>query len=100
MLSNILLSRLSPYINEIIGDHQCGFRRNTSATNQIFCIRQLLENKREYNESTSAIHRVQESLLFSEEKSIVKYFYRVLGTHELRLIKMRLNETYSNVMSV
>jgi hypothetical protein len=28
MLSNILLSRLSPYIDEIIGDHQCGSRRN------------------------------------------------------------------------
>jgi 3'-phosphoadenosine 5'-phosphosulfate sulfotransferase len=25
ILSNILLSRLSPYIDEIIGDHQCGF---------------------------------------------------------------------------
>jgi hypothetical protein len=36
MLSNILLSRLSPYIGEIIGDHQCGFRRNSSNTNQIF----------------------------------------------------------------
>jgi hypothetical protein len=28
MLSNILLSRLSPYIDEIIGDHQCGLPRN------------------------------------------------------------------------
>jgi hypothetical protein len=25
ILSNILLSWLSPYIDEIIGDHQCGF---------------------------------------------------------------------------
>jgi hypothetical protein len=25
MLSNILLSMLSPYVDEIIGDHQCGF---------------------------------------------------------------------------
>jgi hypothetical protein len=25
IISNILLSRLSPYIDEIIGDHQCGF---------------------------------------------------------------------------
>jgi hypothetical protein len=25
ILSNILLSRLGPYIDEIIGDHQCGF---------------------------------------------------------------------------
>jgi hypothetical protein len=28
ILSNILLSRLTPYVDEIIGDHQCGFRRN------------------------------------------------------------------------
>jgi hypothetical protein len=43
ILSNVLLSRLSPFIDEIIGDHQCGFRRNRSATDQIFCIRQILE---------------------------------------------------------
>jgi hypothetical protein len=42
ILSNILLSRLSPYIDEIIGGHQCGFRRNRSTTDQIFCIRQIL----------------------------------------------------------
>jgi hypothetical protein len=35
MLSNILLARLTPYVNEVIGDHQCGFRRNRSTTNQI-----------------------------------------------------------------
>ena len=28
VLSDILLSRLTPYAGEIIGDHQCGFRRN------------------------------------------------------------------------
>jgi len=28
ILSNILLSRLNPYAQEIIGDHQCGFRCN------------------------------------------------------------------------
>ena len=27
ILSNILLSSLTPYAEEIIGDHQCGFRR-------------------------------------------------------------------------
>jgi hypothetical protein len=51
ILSNILLSRLSPYIDEIIGDHQCGFRRNRSTTDQIFCIRQILEKICEYNDS-------------------------------------------------
>jgi hypothetical protein len=39
-----------PYIDEIVGDHQCGFRRNRSTTDQIFCIRQVLERKWEYNE--------------------------------------------------
>jgi hypothetical protein len=28
IVSNILLSRLSPYVDEIIGDHKCGFRCN------------------------------------------------------------------------
>jgi hypothetical protein len=36
ILSNILLARLTPYVNEIIGDHQCGFRLNRSTTDQIF----------------------------------------------------------------
>jgi hypothetical protein len=45
ILSNILLSRLIPYPDEIIGDYQCGFRRNRSTTNQIFYIRQILEKK-------------------------------------------------------
>jgi hypothetical protein len=49
ILSNILLSRLTPYVDEIIGDHQCGFRRNRSTTNKIFCIRQILEKKWVYN---------------------------------------------------
>jgi hypothetical protein len=43
ILSNILVSRLIPYADEIIGDHQCGFRRNRSTTDQIFYIRQILE---------------------------------------------------------
>jgi hypothetical protein len=37
-------------IDEIIGDHQCGFQRNRSTTDQIFCI-QILEKKWEYNET-------------------------------------------------
>ena len=39
ILSNILLSRLIAYAEEIIGDQQCGFQRNRSTTDHIFCIR-------------------------------------------------------------
>jgi hypothetical protein len=49
MLSNILLSMLIPCADEIIGDHQCGFRRNRSTTGEIYCVRQILEKKWEYN---------------------------------------------------
>jgi len=45
ILSNILLSRLIPYAEEVTVDHQCGFRRNRSITDHIFCIRQILEKK-------------------------------------------------------
>jgi len=51
ILSNILLSRLIPYAGEIISDHKCGFQRNSSTTDHIFCIRQTLEKKLEYNEA-------------------------------------------------
>jgi len=44
-LSKILLSRLTLYAEEIIGDHQYGFRRNRSTTDLIFCIVQILEKK-------------------------------------------------------
>ena len=40
-------------------DHQCRFQSSRSTTNGIFCIRQILEEKWEYNE---AIYRLQENL--------------------------------------
>jgi hypothetical protein len=51
ILSNVLLSRSTPYAEKITGEHQCGFRRNRSTTDHIFCIRQILEKKWEYNEA-------------------------------------------------
>ena len=36
ILSNILLSRLTPYAQDIIGYHQCGFRRHIFCTAQHF----------------------------------------------------------------
>jgi len=39
-----MLSNLTPYAEEITGDHQCEFR-NRSTTDRIFCIRQILEKK-------------------------------------------------------
>jgi hypothetical protein len=49
ILFNILLDGLNPYVNEIIEDHQCGFRRNIPTMDQIFYFWQIIEKKWEYN---------------------------------------------------
>ncbi|KAJ4449447.1 hypothetical protein ANN_00846 [Periplaneta americana] len=75
ILSNILLRRLTPYVDEIIGDHQCGFRRNRSTIDQIFCIRQIMEKKWEYK-------IISRSMTFvSRKKSILS---RLRTSHNLR----------------
>jgi len=55
IVSNILLSRLTPYAEKILGDHQCGFRRNKSTTDHIFRIREIFKKIWEYNE---AVHQL------------------------------------------
>ena len=40
---------MTPNANKIIGEYQCGFRRNRSNVDHIFRIWQILENKWEYN---------------------------------------------------
>jgi hypothetical protein len=46
ILSNILLSTLTTYAKEIVGDHQCGFRRNRSTTDHTSRIRQIIQKNR------------------------------------------------------
>jgi hypothetical protein len=48
---NILLSRLSLYIDEIIGDHSVGFDITDQLLIRFCTIRQILEKKLEYNET-------------------------------------------------
>jgi hypothetical protein len=49
ILSNILLARLSPYADEIMGEHQCGFWGKRSTTEQISYIQQIMEEEWVYN---------------------------------------------------
>ena len=96
ILSNILLSRLTPYAQEIIGDHQCGFRRNRSTTDYIFCIRLILEKKWKYSE---AVHQlfIDFKTAYDSVRREVLYNLIALGISMklVTLIKMCLNETYS-----
>jgi len=77
IISNILLSRLTPYAEEIIGDHQCGFR----------CIRSTTDH-RDFKKAYDSVRRVVLCNIVIEFGIPMKL---------VRLIKMCLNETYSRV---
>jgi hypothetical protein len=99
ILSNILLSRFSPYIDEIIVDHQRGFRHARSTTDQIFCIRQILEKKWEYNETEHQLFVDFKKACDSVRREVWNKILKEFGVPMklVRLIKMCLNETYSIV---
>jgi len=66
ILSDIMLSRLIPYLQEIIVDQQFGFRHNRLTIDNKFCICPIIEKSFEFNESVHrALYTLQESLLFS-----------------------------------
>jgi hypothetical protein len=99
IIFSIFHSRLTPYIEEVTGDHMCGFQSNRSTTDQIFYIRQILEKKWEYNES---VHQLL--LYFKKDYDSVRreVLYNILiefgvSTRLARLIETCLNETYSKV---
>ena len=97
ILSNILLSRLTPYAEEIIGNHQYCFRRNRSTADHIFCIRQIFEKNCEYNK---AVHQVFIDFKKTYDSVRREVLYNILIEFHIpikvvRLIKMCLAETYS-----
>jgi len=97
--SNILLSRLTPYAEEIIGDHQCGFRHSRSTIDHIFCIHQILEKKWEYNE---AVHQLFIDFKKAYDSIRREFLYNILielgiPMKLVRLIKICLTETYSRI---
>jgi len=96
-LSNILTSKLTPYAEKIIRDHQCGFRRNRSSTDHIFCVPQILEKKWEYNE---AVHQRFIDFKKAYDSISREVLYTILiecgiSMKLVRLIKMCPSEMFS-----
>jgi hypothetical protein len=52
IFSNILYERLQPYMENIVGKYQYGFRKGKSTIDQIQSVRQILEKTSEYGIST------------------------------------------------
>ena len=95
----ILLSRLTPYVEQIIGDHQYGFRHNRSTTDHISGIHQILEKKLEYNKAMHQLFRHFKKAYDSVRREVL---YNILIEFGIpmkleKLFKICLTETYSRV---
>jgi hypothetical protein len=94
--SNILLSRLTSYAEEIIGNHQCGFRRSRSAADHIFCIRKIHAKKWEYNE---AVHQLFIDLMKAYDSVWREVLYNILLEFviPMKLVSLCVSDAYSGV---
>ena len=95
----MLLTRLSVYVDEIIGDHQCGFRRNRSTLDQIFALRQILEKKWEYN---GTVHQLFIDFKKAYDSIKREKFYSILIRFGIpkklvQLVRMCLRDPISRV---
>jgi len=98
ILSNIQLSRLTPYAEEIMRDHG-GIQHKRSTTDYIFCICQILEKKWEYN---FVVHHIFIDFKKAYDSVRREVLYKILFEFGnpmklIMLIKMCLNETYIRV---
>jgi sorting nexin-29 len=93
------MSRLTPYVDEINGDHQCGFRRNQLTTDQILCNHQILEKKWEYNGTGHQLFIDFRKAYDSVRREVLHNILIEFGIPRklIGLIKMCLNETYSKI---
>ena len=76
-------------------DHQCGFRRNRSTADHIFCIRQILEKKWEHNEAVHQLFIDFKKAYDSVRREVLYNIVTEFGISMklVRLIKVCLNET-------
>jgi hypothetical protein len=88
---------LSPHIDKIIGDHQCGFRSNRSTSDHNFCIRDTLEKKwdtmRQYSKLLLDFNKTYVSVRRELLYNII--IGSVVPTKQFRLFGMCLNQTHS-----
>jgi sorting nexin-29 len=99
IFTNLLTSYIEPYFEEIIGYYQCGFRKDRSTTDQIFCLRMILEKAWEYKVDIHQLYigykQAYDTINRAELVEIMKEFG--IQMKLVRLVKMTLANTYSNV---
>jgi hypothetical protein len=62
ILSNIILGKIKPYIEKIMGDFQNGFRDGRSVFDSIFALKIINKKIWEYNQCTIFIYRFSKDI--------------------------------------
>ena len=86
-LIDVLLSMLTPYAEEIIGDYQGGFQCNRSTTDNIFCIPQIREKKSDYKE---AMHHLFIDFKKAYDSVRREVLYNILIEFDITVLLVRL----------
>ena len=99
VLSNVIQARLTPFAEDIVGDYQCGFRRNRSTSDQMFTIRQLLEKKWDFCETIHQLFIDFKKAYDSIKRSKMYQILVLLGVPKklVRLIQICLNGSTGKV---
>jgi len=96
ILANILLSSLTPYAEEITGDHQCGYRRNSSTIDLYSAFVKYL--RKNGNTIKQCIGFMFYKKAYDSVRREVLYNILIefgIPMKLVRLIKMSHNKTYS-----
>jgi hypothetical protein len=98
IISNILLTRLSSYIDEIIADYRYRFRSNRSTINRISFLHSSYTGEREKKEYNETVHQLFVDFKKAYDSVRREILYDILIEFRvpmklLWLIKMCLNET-------
>lgn len=52
---SLILERINPYVNEIVGEYQSGFRKGKSTLDNIFTLRQIMAKFYEFDKELHLI---------------------------------------------
>ena len=99
IFARILYNRLVIYSEEIIGEYQCGFRRNRSTTDHIFTIKQIMEKYWEYGKNLYQLFIDFKQAYDSIHRPSIWRILKEFGVPEklIRLIQVCLSNTTAQV---
>lgn len=100
VFTSLLLERINPYINEIVGDYQSGFRISKSTLDHIFTLRQIMSKFYKFDKELHLMFIDYKQAYYSIDRDKLWKALKVLGIPKKyeSLIKACNNKTVCRVL--